>query len=334
MNKKKDSLLKNQNTPANSTLALLTQWFEQHHFGAAMLTLLLLAVLVLLFLVFINRIEQTWYSAIFQSSGYGLLWNIVFVGINMARWLYVLALISLAILILFQSSENLFAFTIRFMLYGGVIVYFLIGLQNLILYSVVGWNHLGIIAVGEGLHLFLVWMVSVVVILGSKFQPSGKTIIFESLFNLAIVLSPVIVIITISLGGFEENTQWMNIIFILIGLLILVLGVDELKGKPSIYVALTATFRVLEAGHASLQLLQKRSAEALANALTAFNRMPLEQQETLAQWILDNKKPSFRNQFWAIAKIVTSTILLTTLVQEPAIIAFKWFLKTLFGFSY
>jgi hypothetical protein len=161
-----------------------------------------------------------------------------------------------------------------------------------------------------------------------------KANILEALFNLSLLLLPVAAIITISIGGFRIFPQWLIILEVVGCFFLFVLGLDELRGKPTLYQYFVSIFRVLSAGHASFALFQKKTAEALANALITYNRMPAEQRESLSQWIIDNHKSSFKNRFWAIAKIIVSTILLTILVQEPAIIAFKWLLKTLFDFSY
>jgi hypothetical protein len=323
-------------------LALLSQWANQHKQNKLLsigIALSALTILVFLFTWAVRNFENSWYSVYFLSKSDLSLWGIILIIVNIIRWSLATAFLALCILGIIASensqlSDSLQLVTARFFVWSIIIGSLLIGLQNIILYSVIGWKYIGTTQIGEGISVFLIATSVILVVVGRKFQLARKTIFLESMFNLVLIMLPVVLIITISLGGWDNNPQWIKILFVLVNLFILIVGVDELRGKPSLYTHLVTAYSIFEAGHVSLQTLRKRSAEALSDALQVYKLMTPEQQESLAKWILDNNKPSFVNRFWAIAKIVVSTILLTTLVQEPAIIFFKWFLKTVLGFSY
>lgn len=346
MNKSKEVQPEKQENHPQSTLTLLMGWAKQHEqkklirLGGVLTSLILLTVLVLIVMYAINNFKGSWYSVYFFTQGGTLNWvPILFIGIDMLRPLFILALIILVILYRLVPSDSqiensLLATFIKTVLFGTPTLVFLIGLQNLILYSFIGWKYISTNEIFEGAAIFLLLLACLLIIIGSRIKPNQKSTILEICFNLVLLTYPIMVIISFSVGGFQSSPIWFTISQILVNLFIFILGVDELKGRPTIFTYAVTAYHILQSGHASVEPLKRKSAETLAGALKVYKRLPVEQQEILAKWIIDNNEPSFLNRFWAIAKIILSTIFLTMFVQEPAIIFLKWFLKTVFGFSY
>jgi len=346
MNKRVESHPEKQADVSQSILTLIVQWInrQKHNWWFPVIAVLIILLMVTFFVLSImlvsRQFENSWYSLYFLSQEKQLGWELVLIiGITVLRDLYVLPILILSILAVLMPENsrnfNLLNNAILKLVFWGVpVVSILIGLQNLVLYNTIGWEHLNIIVFTEGVAVSLFCAAIIIILFGSKFQSTKRTAVFESLFNFVILALPVSIVIGFSIGGFKTSPLWLTLTSVLVSLVILILGVEELKGRPTIYTYFITTYRILESGYVTVDTLRKKSAEALADALKVYKRLPEEQQNILAKWILDNNEPSFLNRFWAISKIIVSTILLTMLVQEPAIILLKWFLKTVFNFSY
>lgn len=338
--KKNKQAQTDQGESSQTTLFILSQWIGQSKMAVVLIPAIVVAIAVFIIAFASRQFENSWYSIYFISAENKLSRLAIFIIIiDALRWLCMIVIWAFIALIMVLPTdskifETIFKTVLKVVAIMVPIMSFLIGLQNLVLYNTVGWENLNITQVGEGIYVFLFCAAFILIFFGAKIQIAKKSIFIESLFNLDLMLFPLTAVLTSSVGGFKILPQWFTIISVLACLLILIIGIDELKGKPTIYTHLVTIYSTLEVGHISLQTLRKRSAADLANALASYNRLTSEQQEALGNWILDNNKPSFINRFWAITKIVVSTVLLTTLVQEPAIILFKWFLKKIFGYTY
>lgn len=333
---------RDKKTSSKSTIVRWSEWMNKHQRSIVLragVILISIALFLAMITFAIRRIESTWYFIDLDTSRNGTSVLTLIIFFELLRWLF-FASLSILILLFVVTPESssyyakLSAFILRYVFMGALITYAAIGLENLVLYNSIGWKYLSPVRIGEGVSLVLAWLLISSVVIGSKLYSTKKIIVLESLFNLFLILTPIAFILIVSTGGFQTVPNWYIIVGILVCLSILLIGVDEIRGKPSLYTDLVAMYRILEAGHVSLQSFRKQSAEALANALLVYKRLPAEEQESLAKWILDNNKPAFINRFWALAKIIVSAILLTILIQEPAIIVFKWFLKTVFNFTY
>ena len=289
-----------------------------------------------------NRLQSSWYAFYFVTNGTISTTGIVMICLDIIRWVGVIIISLSAIFwLLFtflpenDSTNRLFYNIIRGVNASLFALPITIGLYNLVLYSVIGWAYLDVARLIERAALLLCFLSLVTLILGVRFRLRTKvTHILEFSFNVAIALIPVLGIISLSMGESAFYPPSFVIPFILLQLLVLLIGIDEIRVTSTWYMDMVTYFLELQKSTWAKSTVNTKRIAVLAQALTAFGQLTPDEQNQMSQWILENTKPTFARRFWSIVKIVLSTAALAMLVEEPASILLKWALKTLFNYSY
>jgi len=266
---------------------------------------------------------------------------------NSYKWLYrvfsLLRYISTAILysaILAQifTEGKMEKYLRRVMLSLMFAVPLIIGIQNLFLYEIIGWDNLDKGQLLEGVGILFGFLNVLIIWLASKYQSKNTTKFLSFIYDTLWTISPVLLVFALSSGESsyfgEPNFLWFDGTIIIFNLILFSIGVDDLKGAPSLLSRAVVFYFGAATGEVSLQTIQSKKAEALQTALQEFKKMPPLQQEQLSEWIVANFKPNTMQRVWGILKLVVSTFLLTILAQEPAVAFLKWFLKHFFNISY
>lgn len=213
-----------------------------------------------------------------------------------------------------------------------------IGIENLIYYQIVGWDYLNRGQILEGFWVLFAFLNVIVIFLASKYRTQTATKFLGLVYDTLWTISPIILVFALSSGDssyfVEKKFLWLDSALVVFNLYLFSVGIDDLKGTPSLLSRTVIFYFGASTGELSLQAIQSKKAEALQIALQKFQRLSPLQQEQLSEWIVLNFKPNTIQRIWGIIKLVVATFLLTIIAQEPAVAFLKWLLKYFFDISY
>lgn len=299
-------------------------------------------ILILDVIFSVNRLQSSWYALQFFSNGVISAQGIIIVGLDAIRWLMfiviLLSIATLAVFILLPENNNIIrlgVYIIRGLIVSILVLIPIIGLNNFVLYNAIGWNYLSPAKIFEGMTVLLAFVAVALIALGIQFRLRQKnTLFFENLFNIAFTLLPVLFFIFSSIGKSTHFPSSLIISTILLSLFGFLVGIDELRGSPTLYNTIITNFLDLEKYITTTSTASAIKTSALAQVLKAFSRLTPDEQKQISQFIIETTKPTFSHRLWSIFRIVISTAALAILVEEPVSIFVKWVLKTLFNYSY
>lgn len=286
---------------------------------------------------FTKLLAQFNYIGMYYSSGQN---NIALLGFRTFSILRYVSTDTLYIVLLAQifTKGNLQQKLRRIILACLILTPLFTGIQNLIQYEIIGWEYLNKGQILEGFIVLFGFLNILIIWLASKYQNKASTTFFSFLYDTLLTISPVLLVFALSSGESsyfgETHFAWLDGSIIIYNLFLFSMGIDDLKGIPSLLSRAVIFYFGATSGELSLNALQSRKAEALQTALQAFKQLSPLQQEQLSEWITSNFKPKTMQRIWGIIKLVVSTFLLTILAQEPAVALLKWFLKYFFNIDY
>ncbi|MBE0681587.1 MAG: hypothetical protein IH589_06705 [Anaerolineales bacterium] len=302
---------------------------------------LFVGVFVIDVLVSIKMFESSWYYFYFLSNENISTSGMIIVALESIRWF-----ISIAFLIGFafgvflnvlpenDSVNRLSLNVLRWVFISFFVLIFVIGLNNLVLYSAIGWNYLSPQKIFEGLIVLFGFLLATMIILGIRFRSSTKTVsVLETLFNIGSILYPIMFIILSSTNQYTIYPSGFIIPVILLSLFVFLAGIDEIRGNPSLYMRAIGGYLDLEKSINLASHVDNKRTIVMAQAMASLGQLTPNEQSQITQWVHENTKPTFARRFWSTVKIILSTAALAFLVEEPVSLFFKWLLKVLFNIS-